>query len=387
MLTLIQFMSFDSVGQIYRPMIEADPVLLMYFVPFLLIVSIVLMNLVTAIIVEAFLEHAKQDQEMRKKADEQRVKSMLPHLQSMFGEIDEDRDGNVTLDELERAPDALREELSRCLNSESLAELWEILDTDLSGQVSIDEFCDGIMKLHLSSQPLEFTRIMKQISRMRDAQEQVLAAVRRPDNGQHRFGAAVEPPPSTFVRPPSRTRGQKSAAAAGGAAVSLGVPALTSGRKQEETELGPPKVSVVAPGFVRSKLASVSLAVAGPKPKLPAQRSARYTEFAMAMAHEAMVREYAPERGRRKSSRLASWVAWAPSVASRISNRMSYPRLASWSARASGNVSRTRSDDVNRTPTDMSWNGEDRTSSAGGASRPSAPDYQDRTVWQRGHRS
>jgi len=177
MVTLIQFVSFDSVGQIYRPMIQAAPELLCFFVPFLLIVSIVLMNLVTAIIVEAFLAHAKEDNEMRKKEQERRVQSMIPQLKRMFEEMDEDGSGTLTLDELEDAPDYLKEELSKCLDTESLIELWEILDNHCMGEVSIEEFCEGITKVATSAQPMEFTRIMKQLSFLREDLDMVLQKV------------------------------------------------------------------------------------------------------------------------------------------------------------------------------------------------------------------
>lgn len=105
---------------------------------------------------------------MRKKEQERRVQSMIPQLKRMFEEMDEDGSGTLTLDELEDAPDYLKEELSKCLDTESLIELWEILDSNVVGEVSIDEFCEGITKVATSAQPMEFTRIMKQLSFLRE---------------------------------------------------------------------------------------------------------------------------------------------------------------------------------------------------------------------------
>merc|ERR1712032_1588443 len=149
-------------------------VLLIFFVPFLLIVSIVLMNLVTAIIVEAFLEHAKQDQELRKKEHDRHARKLLPHLQDMFEKLDLDSSGLLTLHELMLAPDNVKEELAKCLDSDGLTELWEILDVNGDGQVDINEFCDGIVKLSLSNQPLDLMRIMKQIGFLREDMETLM---------------------------------------------------------------------------------------------------------------------------------------------------------------------------------------------------------------------
>merc|ERR1719443_347692 len=66
MLTLFQFVSFDSVGAIYKPLILADGFLAFYFFPFMLIVSIALMNMVTAVIVEEAIEQGKADKDLLK---------------------------------------------------------------------------------------------------------------------------------------------------------------------------------------------------------------------------------------------------------------------------------------------------------------------------------
>merc|ERR550525_136048 len=107
------------------------------------------------------MDHA-QDKEMRKKYNEQRVKRLLPALRKMFEELDVDNSGNISMDEMDDAPEEIKEELEQCLNVGELEELFEVLDVDGSGGVNIEEFCDGIVKLATSEQPLEFTRIMKQ---------------------------------------------------------------------------------------------------------------------------------------------------------------------------------------------------------------------------------
>ena len=49
MLTLLQFVTLDSLATVYFPLIVERPILLFYFMPMLIFVSIGLMNLITAV--------------------------------------------------------------------------------------------------------------------------------------------------------------------------------------------------------------------------------------------------------------------------------------------------------------------------------------------------
>ena len=66
MLTLTQFVTLDSIGEIYAPLVKKQPLLMVYFAIFLLVVSITLMNLITATIVESSLEQSSLDKDVAK---------------------------------------------------------------------------------------------------------------------------------------------------------------------------------------------------------------------------------------------------------------------------------------------------------------------------------
>jgi hypothetical protein len=48
-----------------------------------------------------------------------------------------------------------------CAGSEDPFEIFEMLDIDGGGDVSIDEFCEQIMKSVTSNRPIELERILK----------------------------------------------------------------------------------------------------------------------------------------------------------------------------------------------------------------------------------
>ena len=61
--TLFQIMTFDSWTRIARPIMRKQPWTLVYFLVFVAIGVFVLMNLVTAVIVENAFSIAKEDEE------------------------------------------------------------------------------------------------------------------------------------------------------------------------------------------------------------------------------------------------------------------------------------------------------------------------------------
>jgi len=72
MLTLLQFVCMDSIGSIYRPLIQENPSLAVYFVAIILIVAVVFMNIVTAVLVNGALEQAAEDKEMQRSEQEKK---------------------------------------------------------------------------------------------------------------------------------------------------------------------------------------------------------------------------------------------------------------------------------------------------------------------------
>lgn len=172
MLTLTQFVTLDSAASIYKPLIRKDPFMLTaYFMSFILVVAVSLMNLVTAVIVEGALEQGKADREVQQAYELAKVKELLPRVQELFRALDVDRSGDITLEEVLGADQGVTDELQEIMKSDQLTEVFELLDVDGSGKVDVTEFCDGIAKVVSTKEPVEFIRMMKQLKQQRAAQQ------------------------------------------------------------------------------------------------------------------------------------------------------------------------------------------------------------------------
>eukprot|EP00929_Paragymnodinium_shiwhaense_P080917 TRINITY_DN42247_c0_g1_i2.p1 TRINITY_DN42247_c0_g1~~TRINITY_DN42247_c0_g1_i2.p1 ORF type:complete len:557 (+),score=91.44 TRINITY_DN42247_c0_g1_i2:392-2062(+) len=166
LLTLLQGLTLDSMGNIYRPIILEKPYMFFYFMAFILIVSIALMNLITALMVESAMTQAQGDREANKAYMALKRKKMIGELQILFRRLDADGSGLIDFDELMSADKDVKDRLWQLLQSndpDELHHIFKTLDYDNSGAVGIDEFCEGLMRIQ-DGKPMEMTCIMKQCS-------------------------------------------------------------------------------------------------------------------------------------------------------------------------------------------------------------------------------
>ena len=191
MLTLLQFVLVDSVAAIYGPIVEENPSLIIFFLVIIMVISISLMNLVTAVIVEGSLEQATQDKEVAKAYKNNLVIEMMPKIKMLFEKLDTDGSGDISVDEIESAPAELSEELAKCFKTDDMIELFEILDTDQDGKVSIKEFCQELVKVVISERSVDQVRVQKSMIAMRSVVNEIRSDVQSQGTELLRQQAAI----------------------------------------------------------------------------------------------------------------------------------------------------------------------------------------------------
>jgi len=172
MLTMMQFVTFDNVVLLYRPLVEEDWTLVFLFGAIILVVGIVLMNLVTAVIVQGALDQALQDQELQQAIELGRRKKLAKDMTMIFYRLDKDGSGEVSRDEIAQIEEDDKAMLKNLLDTNDPVEIFDALDVDGSGGLMIDEFVDGIWEVSVSQTPLSVKRMQMQI-------ESVFAEVRQ----------------------------------------------------------------------------------------------------------------------------------------------------------------------------------------------------------------
>lgn len=167
MLTLFSFVTEDSVAAIYTPLILERPGLAVYFLSLVLIVSVALMNLVTAVLVEAAIKMANLDQEQQRFDTQRRLRQALPELLRAFHDSDKDGNGSLSREEMQKmSTQHLPVEVTHMLEEaglESIDEVFSLLDISGDEEVSYEEFLTGFLNMLAMPMSLTTFRITKML--------------------------------------------------------------------------------------------------------------------------------------------------------------------------------------------------------------------------------
>jgi voltage-gated sodium channel len=161
-ITLVELMMTAELDNL-RILIEFQPSLSFLFFPVMLLTSVVLMNLVTAIIVDRAMCSSKQQREAMKVAEAKERDLLMAEVAELFGAIDNNGDGVLSLEEILGAPTEIVEKIAMAIGfggdgqledendrkdfDNQITSLFAILDSDESKTLSVDEFCNGISRV------------------------------------------------------------------------------------------------------------------------------------------------------------------------------------------------------------------------------------------------
>jgi len=192
MLTLIQFCNADSIGAVYRPLVERASHLVIYFGFVWLVVTIKLMNLITAVIVDKAISQGDVDRDLELAVKRKRWRILEPYIRDIFMELDQYNAGELSLSDFRSGLDSMKAaykkslpaDLRKILDSDQLVELYEYLDVDGSGAVDEKEFTDGIFTLVLQSVPIETTQMLHLLRSNSDMLQRIQRKMPSPSCGQ-----------------------------------------------------------------------------------------------------------------------------------------------------------------------------------------------------------
>eukprot|EP00746_Dinoflagellata_sp_MGD_P021003 gnl/MRDRNA2_/MRDRNA2_148969_c0_seq1.p1 gnl/MRDRNA2_/MRDRNA2_148969_c0~~gnl/MRDRNA2_/MRDRNA2_148969_c0_seq1.p1 ORF type:complete len:573 (-),score=98.42 gnl/MRDRNA2_/MRDRNA2_148969_c0_seq1:565-2283(-) len=178
MFTLIQVTTGDSwASGVVRPVLVHSPNMVIFFILFVCLTQFAVLNVVVAVIVENVLKEAMETEQEKIQQAEQELRQALYSIFDAFQEMDRNKDGTLTRREfLEGLSNPL---VRTCLSAvgitmESAEEMFDILDYDGSGTMSLEEFTNGCMKGRGTAQAKDLLHNSCQIFAVKDSVNLIL---------------------------------------------------------------------------------------------------------------------------------------------------------------------------------------------------------------------
>mmetsp|Transcript_60501 Transcript_60501/g.139555 ORF Transcript_60501/g.139555 Transcript_60501/m.139555 type:complete len:561 (+) Transcript_60501:265-1947(+) len=170
MFTLLQVMTGDSWCEaIARRVNEVQPIMWILFVAFVAAGTLVLLNLVTAVIVDNALEISKEDEQEQLRVKRLEEAKTFRRLEVLFAEMDQDESGELTIEELHSSfeKQQVKDKFHLLdIDEGKVRELFSLLDITGDGELSLKEFVDGLTKIKKPPQSWELLKVSSEVSRV-----------------------------------------------------------------------------------------------------------------------------------------------------------------------------------------------------------------------------
>jgi len=158
MYSLFELMTLEGWENVGRPLVMEQPLMSLFLFFFIMVFTFGILNMVVAVVVEKTLQQSRavQDTSDLQKRDE--AMQELMRIRDIFQEMDEDPNGLISRKEFEDAmthKPAVRAALeSMNIPTEQASTLYDVLDADGDGELTLDELLDGCARIGGANDPV-----------------------------------------------------------------------------------------------------------------------------------------------------------------------------------------------------------------------------------------
>jgi len=181
MVTLVAFFTYDSSISVQRKIMEVYPASFLFFLAFMVVVSIGIMELMTSLFIDSLLEEKNRLQKRQKAEKENRRKEVQTLITSLFDAFDEDKSESLDKDELQECLAVFEDPETRALleyveiDSEKMQAAIKVADIDGDGDVSAAEFSLALESIHDPPMKADIREVHQRVGKLFSSQEQTLA--------------------------------------------------------------------------------------------------------------------------------------------------------------------------------------------------------------------
>jgi len=160
-----------SWGEIGSVLIGIDPMHGLVLSFFTFFTTFALLNIITGIFVDSSINSAQSDKEEVIQEQLHRQSSAMTEMRKLFANADRDGSGTMNLEEFEthlKSKEVRAHFLSLGIEVDKVKGLFRLLDLDMSGELSLDEFVLGCTRLKGPAKSIDLATLMYEYMRMSD---------------------------------------------------------------------------------------------------------------------------------------------------------------------------------------------------------------------------
>eukprot|EP00928_Gymnodinium_smaydae_P046317 TRINITY_DN3084_c0_g6_i1.p1 TRINITY_DN3084_c0_g6~~TRINITY_DN3084_c0_g6_i1.p1 ORF type:complete len:611 (-),score=135.83 TRINITY_DN3084_c0_g6_i1:54-1886(-) len=146
----------------YEPLYGVSPLALFFFLVYIMLMILCVMNVLTGIFCQSAIDTAASDKETVIQLQLQEKHRFVETLQQMFDKMDDDGRGILVLEDFQNhLQDDTMQAMLKSLEIEvrDAITLFELLDTDASGEVDINEFVTGCITLRGGAKAVHMEKV------------------------------------------------------------------------------------------------------------------------------------------------------------------------------------------------------------------------------------
>jgi len=170
--TLVAFFTYDSAIAVQREIIEVSPASWLFFVAFMVVVSIGCMELMTSLFIDSLLEEKNRISKKKTQERDERRKEVQVLIKSLFDAFDEDSSQSLDKDELQECLAVFQDEDTKALlefveiDAEKMRAAINVADIDGDGDVSSEEFTLALESIHEPPMKADIREVHQRVGRL-----------------------------------------------------------------------------------------------------------------------------------------------------------------------------------------------------------------------------
>jgi len=169
MFTLFQVITLDSWSEIARPLMKKSSIIAPFFVVVIVVVTIGLLNLIVAVVVDAAFDRAKQDEALLAAQKHGQMMKDIKELESLFHDIDKDGSHMLSKSEYDSAlvdnEDVRNKFEVLAIEPSEYEDIWNLLDEG-TGEVEVGSFSELLRALKGEAKAKDTFRVLRKIHQM-----------------------------------------------------------------------------------------------------------------------------------------------------------------------------------------------------------------------------